>query len=73
MSKDISVTTKRQVKFLNETLQRLESFTQAVANGEIIMEDAVFQDEHSAPTIDEAGGWNIYMRIDYQLGERDAE
>lgn len=73
MSKDISVTTKSQVKFLNETLQRLDSFTRAVANGEIIMEDAVFQDEHSAPTIDEAGGRNIYMRIDYQLGELDID
>lgn len=73
MSKDISVTTKSQVKFLNETLQRLDSFTRAVANGEIIMEDAMFQDEHSAPTIDESGGRNIYMRIDYHLCEHDAE
>lgn len=73
MSKEITTTTDQQVKFLNETLQRLDSFKRAVARGEIIMEDAMFQDEHNAPTIDEAGGRNIYMRIDYHLGELDAE
>ncbi|MFU7538797.1 hypothetical protein [Enterococcus casseliflavus] len=37
------------------------------------MGDAIFQDEHTAPTIDEAGGRNVYMRIDYHLTDEIAE
>ncbi|MEQ7028507.1 hypothetical protein [Enterococcus gallinarum] len=73
MSKDISIATGRQVKFLDETIQKLESFRQSVSSGEVTMGDAIFQDEHTAPTIDEAGGRNVYMRIDYHLTDEIAE
>lgn len=73
MSKDISITTDQQVKFLDETIQKLESFRQSLSKGEVTVEDAIFQDEHTAPTIDEAGGRNVYVRIDYRLTEKTAE
>ncbi len=42
MSKDISITTDQQVKFLDETIQKLESFRQSLSNGEVTVEDAIF-------------------------------
>lgn len=71
MIKDVSVPKEQQVKFLEKTIEKLESFKQAVEDGVLFIEDATAQDEHNAPTIEEAGSRNIYIRINYQRYEQD--
>ena len=58
-------TKERQVKFLEETINKLESFKQQLVNGEVFIDNAMMQDEHNAPTHEATGGHNIYISIDY--------
>lgn len=71
MSKDLSVTNEQQVKFLEETIMKLTSFKQTVEEGILFVESAMMQDKHTAPTIGESGGHNIYISIDYQKYDKN--
>lgn len=65
----VSVSKERQVKFLEETISKLESFKQQVVNGEVFIEDASMNTGNDMPTRDDPGGNNIYISIDYISSE----
>ena len=58
-------TKEKQIRFLNEAIDTLESFKQQVINNEVFIDNATMQGEHKAPTHEATGGHNIYISIDY--------
>lgn len=66
--KEVKDTTKeRQVKFLEETISKLESFKQSVEANEAFIDNATMNCERTAANKEEIGGHNIYINIDYQV------
>lgn len=65
--KEVKDTTKeRQVKFLEETISKLESFKHLVMDGKAFIDNATMNCEQTAANKEEIGGHNIYINIDYQ-------
>jgi hypothetical protein len=64
-------TKERQVKFLEETIRKLEAFKQQVVNGEAFIDNATMNCEQTAANKEEIGGHNIYINIDYQVVEQN--
>lgn len=72
MSVEVTVTKERQVKFLEETISKLESFKQSVEAGKAFIDNATMNCERTAANKEEIGGNNIYIiyiNIDYQVVE----
>ena len=69
MPEVILVPKERQVKFLEETINKLESFKQLLVDEEAYIDNATMNCEHTAANKVEIGGHNIYINIDYQMNE----
>lgn len=66
-----NITKENQVKFLEETISKLESFKQSIESNEVFIENASMQDSHTAANKEETGGHNIYLSIDYQENKQN--
>ncbi|MFW7361532.1 hypothetical protein ACODHD_10330 [Vagococcus fluvialis] len=69
MPEVISVPKERQVKFLEETISKLELFKQLLVDEEAYIDNATMNCERTAASKEEIGGHNIYINIDYQMNE----
>lgn len=67
MSDEVSVPKERQVKFLEETISKLEAFKQLLVDEEAYIDNATMNCEQTAANKEEIGGHNIYINIDYQV------
>lgn len=64
-------TKEKQIRFLNEAIDTLESFKQDVVHGRVTIEDASMNTGLDVPTIMGNGGRNISIDIDFQENKQN--
>lgn len=64
-------TKEKQIRFLNEAIDTLESFKQELVYGRVTIEDASMNTGLDVPTVMVGGGRNISIDIDFQENKQN--